>query len=232
MTQAIRIHKTGGPEVLQWEHVEVGKPGAGQVRIRHTAVGLNYIDAYQRSGLYPLPLPSGIGLEAAGVVEEVGEGVNHVKVGDRVAYAGGPAGAYAQKRVMPAAPLVRLPDEISDIQAAAMLLQGLTAQYLVRRTYKPKSGETVLLHAAAGGVGLILSQWLKSLGVTVIGTVGSEEKAELAGNMAAPTPSNTPRKTSSSAYAKLRPVRAYRSSTIPLARTLGKARLIAFSHLG
>jgi NADPH:quinone reductase len=180
VTKAIRIHKTGGPEVLQWDDVEVGKPGAGQVRIRHTAVGLNYIDTYQRSGLYPLPLPSGIGLEAAGIVEEVGEGVNHVKVGDRVAYAGGPAGAYAQERVMPAGPLVRLPKEISDTAAAAMLLQGLTAQYLVRRTYKPRSGEIVLLHAAAGGVGLIVSQWLKSLGVTVIGTVGSEAKAELA----------------------------------------------------
>jgi len=179
MTKAIRIHKTGGAEVLQWEDVEVGKVGAGQARIRHTAVGLNFIDTYQRSGLYPLPLPSGIGLEAA-IVEEVGEGVSHVKVGDRVACAGGPAGAYAQERVMPASPLVRPPKEISDIEAAAMLLQGLPAQYLVRRTYKPKPGEAVLLHAAADGVGLIVSQWLKSLCVTAIGAVGSETKAELA----------------------------------------------------
>ena len=180
MTKAIRIHETGGPDVLRWEDVEVGRPGPGEVRIRHTAVGLNYIDTYQRSGLYPLSLPSGIGLEAAGVVEEVGEGVLHVKPADRVAYAGGPAGAYAQVRVMPAAPLVKLPESIADIQAAAILLQGLTAQYLVRRTYKPTSGDIVLLHAAAGGVGLIVSQWLSALGVTVIGTVGSEAKAELA----------------------------------------------------
>lgn len=180
MTKAILIHETGGPEVMQWEDVEVGNPGSGQVRLRQTAVGLNFIDVYQRSGLYPVPLPGSIGLEAAGVIEEVGEGVDHVKVGDRVAYAGGPAGAYAQQRVMPAGPLVKLPDAVSDQQAAAMLLQGMTVQYLIRRLYKVKAGETVLWHAAAGGVGLIACQWLKALGVTVIGTVGSEEKAALA----------------------------------------------------
>jgi len=180
MTKAIRIHRNGDTEVLQWEDVEVGDPAAGQVRVRQTAIGLNYIDIYHRTGLYPLPLPSGLGLEAAGVVEAVGEGVVHVKVGDRVAYAGGPPGAYSEARVMPAAPLVRLPDSIPDQLAAAALLQGMTAQYLIRRTYKVKAGDTVLWHAAAGGVGLIACQWLKSLGVTVIGTVGTEEKAALA----------------------------------------------------
>ncbi|MES2599725.1 MAG: quinone oxidoreductase [Pseudomonadota bacterium] len=180
MTKAILIEKTGGPEVLQWNDVQVGEPGEGQVRIRQTAIGLNYIDTYQRSGLYPVPMPGGIGLEAAGVIEAVGPGVSHVKVGDRVAYAGGPPGSYAEKRVMPAAPLVKLPDSVSDQQAAAMMLKGMTVQYLIRRTYKVKAGETVLLHAAAGGVGLIACQWLRALGVTVIGTVSSEAKAALA----------------------------------------------------
>lgn len=180
MTKAILIEKTGGPEVLQWNDAQVGEPGEGQVRIRQTAIGLNYIDTYQRSGLYPVPMPGGIGLEAAGVIEAVGPGVSHVKVGDRVAYAGGPPGSYAEKRVMPAAPLVKLPDSVSDQQAAAMMLKGMTVQYLIRRTYKVKAGETVLLHAAAGGVGLIACQWLRALGVTVIGTVSSEEKAALA----------------------------------------------------
>jgi NADPH2:quinone reductase len=180
MTKAIRIRQTGSSDVLRWEDVRVGDPSEGEVRVRQTAVGLNYIDVYQRSGLYPVPLPGSIGVEAAGIVEAVGRGVEHVKVGDRVAYAGGPPGAYAQARVMPAAPLVRIPDGISDQQAAAALLQGMTVQYLIRRTYKVKAGETVLLHAAAGGVGLIACQWLKALGVTVIGTAGSEEKAELA----------------------------------------------------
>ncbi len=180
MTKAIRIHQNGGPEVLQWEEVEVGEPGEGQVRVRHTAVGLNYIDTYHRSGLYPVPLPSGLGLEAAGVVEAVGPGVSHLKTGDRVAYAGGPVGAYSETRVIPAGPLVKLPDAISDQKAASMMLQGLTAQYLIRSTYRVKAGETVLWHAAAGGVGLIAVQWLKALGVTVIGTVGTEEKAALA----------------------------------------------------
>lgn len=180
MTKAIVIEKTGGPEVLQWNDASLGEPAEGQVRIRQTVIGLNYVDIYMRSGLYPVPMPSGLGLEAAGVIEAVGPGVSHVKVGDRVAYAGGPPGSYAETRVMPAAPLVKLPDEISDQQAAAILLKGMTVQFLIRRTYKVKAGETVLLHAAAGGVGLIACQWLKALGVTVIGTVSSEEKAAIA----------------------------------------------------
>ncbi|CAN7245630.1 Quinone oxidoreductase 1 [compost metagenome] len=180
MSKAIRIEQTGGPEVMQWVDVEVGDPGPGEVRVRHEAVGLNYIDVYFRTGLYKQPLPGGLGMEGAGVVEAVGEGVRHVAVGDRVAYAGRPTGAYAQVRVMPADIVVRLPDAIPFDTAAAMMLQGLTAQYLIRDSYKVQPGDTVLLHAAAGGVGLIASQWLKALGVTVIGTVGSDEKAELA----------------------------------------------------
>ncbi len=180
MPRAIRLHKTGGPEVLQWEELAVGEPGEGQARIRHTAIGVNFVDTYHRSGLYPLPLPSGLGSEAAGIVEAVGQGVTHVKPGDRVAYAGGPPGSYAEVRVMPADRLVKLPDGISDQQAAAMMLKGMTTQYLIRRTYKVQPGDTVLFHAAAGGVGLIACQWLKALGATVIGTVGSEEKATLA----------------------------------------------------
>src|SRR5215471_6735185 len=180
MVQAIRFAATGGPEVLEWQAVEVGKPGPGQVRLRHTAVGLNYIDTYQRSGLYPMPLPSGLGSEAAGVIEEVGPGVTGLKAGDRVAYAGGPLGAYSEARVMPADRLVPLPAGISDQEAAAMMLKGMTAWYLIRRTHVVKPGETILVHAAAGGVGLIACQWAKHLGATVIGTVGSEEKAALA----------------------------------------------------
>ncbi|GLC95735.1 quinone oxidoreductase [Cupriavidus sp. TA19] len=180
MSKAIRIEQTGGPEVMQWVDVEVGEPGPGEVRVRHEAVGLNYIDVYFRTGLYKQPLPGGLGMEGAGVVEAVGEGVSHVSVGDRVAYAGRPTGAYAQIRVMPADIVVRLPDAIAFDTAAAMMLQGLTAQYLIRDSYKVQPGDTVLLHAAAGGVGLIVSQWLKALGVTVIGTVGTDEKAELA----------------------------------------------------
>jgi NADPH:quinone reductase len=180
VTKAIIIEKTGGPEVLQWKDVELDAPGEGQIRVRQTAVGLNYIDIYQRSGLYAVPIPGGIGLEAAGIVEAVGSGVGHLKVGDRVAYAGGPAGAYAEQRIMPAAPVVKLPDSISDQQAAAMMLKGMTVQYLIRRTYKVKPGDTVLLHAAAGGVGLIACQWLRALGANVIGTVSTEEKAALA----------------------------------------------------
>lgn len=180
MARAIRFHRTGGPEVLQWEEVEVGRPGEGQVRIRQTAVGLNYIDTYHRSGLYPVPLPAIPGEEGAGVVEEIGPGVSGLKVGDRVAYAGGPIGGYAEERLMPADRLVPLPETISDQQAAAMMLQGMTAQYLVRRTHSVKRGETLLVHAAAGGVGLILCQWASHLGATVIGTVSTDEKAELA----------------------------------------------------
>jgi NADPH2:quinone reductase len=181
MTKAIRIHQTGGPEVLRWEDVEVGNPGPGQVRIRHTAVGLNFIDVYHRTGLYPVPaLPSGIGLEAAGVVDAVGEGVSDIAVGQRVAYASGPVGSYAAARLMAADRLVALPDSISDQQAAAMMLQGLTVQYLLRRTYRVQPGDTILVHAAAGGVGLIACQWAKHLGAAVIGTVGTDEKAVLA----------------------------------------------------
>lgn len=180
MSKAIRIARTGGPEVLSWEDVAVGEPGEGQVRVRHTAVGVNYIDTYHRSGLYPLPLPSGIGSEAAGVVEAVGAGVTAVKPGDRVAYAGGAPGAYAEARLLPAHLLVPIPDGVDDRTAAAVLLKGMTAQYLIRRTYPVKAGETVLFHAAAGGVGLIACQWLKALGATVIGTVGSDAKAQIA----------------------------------------------------
>ncbi len=177
---AIRFHETGGPETLRWEEVEVGDPGHGEVLLRQTAVGLNFIDVYHRSGLYPVPLPSGIGLEAAAVVEKVGPGVADLKRGDRVAYASGPIGAYAEWRLYPAERAVKLPDAISDRQAAAMMLQGMTAEYLIRRTYPVKAGQWVLVHAAAGGVGLIICQWLKQIGATVIGTAGSPEKMELA----------------------------------------------------
>jgi len=180
MPRAIRIHQTGGPEVLLWEEVDVPAPAAGEATVRHHAVGLNFIDTYHRTGLYPLPLPAGIGLEGAGVVEAVGVGVTEVKVGDRVAYAGGPVGAYAEVRNMPAHRLLRLPDAIAFDTAAAMMLQGLTAAYLLRRTYRVQPGDAVLIHAAAGGVGLIACQWAKALGATVIGTVGSPAKAELA----------------------------------------------------
>jgi NADPH2:quinone reductase len=179
MTHAIRIAQTGGPEVLRLEAVELGDPGPGEVHLRHHAIGLNYIDAYHRSGVYPLPLPSGIGLEGAGVVERVGPGVSDIHPGDRVAYAGGPVGAYAEERVMPADRLVKLPAGVWFEQAAAMMLKGLTAQYLLRRTYRVQASDTILVHAAAGGVGLILCQWAKMLGATVIGTVGSDEKAAL-----------------------------------------------------
>lgn len=180
MTYAIRMHAHGGPEVLNWEAIDVARPGPGEALLQHHAVGLNYIDVYHRSGTYPLSLPAIPGLEAAGVVEEVGEGVTHLKAGDRVAYAGGPVGAYAERRVIPADRLVKLPDALSFEQGAAMMLQGMTAQYLLKRTYPVKAGDTILVHAAAGGVGLILCQWAKALGVKVIGTVGSDEKAALA----------------------------------------------------
>lgn len=180
MVYAIRIHQAGGPEVMAWEEVTVPTLGPGQVRIKQTAVGLNYIDVYHRTGLYPLELPVTLGLEGAGVVEEVGPDVSDLAVGDRVAYGAGPIGGYSEARIMPADRLVKLPDSIDDRTASAMMLQGMTVQYLIRRTYKVKQGDTVLFHAAAGGVGLIACQWLKALGVTTIGTVGSEEKAELA----------------------------------------------------
>lgn len=180
MTKAIRIFKTGGPEVMEYVDVEVGEPGPGEARVRHHACGLNYIDVYFRTGLYPQPLPAGLGMEGAGVVEAVGEGVSHVKPGDRVAYAARPPGAYAEARVMPAAVLVKLPDNIDFETGAAMMLQGLTVQYLFRRTFPLKGGETILFHAAAGGVGLIACQWARALGVNLIGTVGSDQKGELA----------------------------------------------------
>jgi len=179
MTSAIRIHEAGGPEVLKWETVEVGEPGPGQVRLRQEAAGLNYIDVYHRTGLYPQPLPFIPGVEGAGVVAAVGDGVAGVTAGDRVAYAG-PIGGYAEERLIAADQLVRLPEAISTEQAAAMMLQGLTAHMLLRGAYRVKPGDTILIHAAAGGVGLIVCQWAKALGATVIGTVGSDEKAELA----------------------------------------------------
>lgn len=178
--KAIRISATGSPDVMQWEEVKLPPPGTGEVRLRHTAVGLNYIDTYHRSGLYALPLPMGLGLEAAGVIEAVGEGVKGFKVGNRVAYGTGPIGAYAEARNIAVRRLVKLPKAISDETAAAMMLKGMTARYLLRATYRVKRGETILVHAAAGGVGLILCQWAKALGVKVIGTVGSDDKAELA----------------------------------------------------
>ncbi len=180
MTGAIRVHQTGGPEVLRWDEVDVKEPGRGQARVRHTAVGLNYIDTYHRTGLYPAELPMTPGMEGAGVVEAVGEGVTDLAPGQRVAYAGGPPGAYAEVRLIPADRLVPLPDDIDDQTAAAMMLKGMTAEYLLRRTYAVSPGETILWHAAAGGVGLIACQWAESLGVKVIGTIGSDEKAELA----------------------------------------------------
>lgn len=181
--KAIRMNKTGGPEVLEYLDVELGEPGPGEVLIRHHAIGVNFLDIYFRIGLYPSPLPAGVGQEGAGVIEKVGAGVTHVKVGDRVAYAGRPAGSYSQARVMPADIIVKLPDAIGFEQAAAMMLQGMTVQYLLNSTYKVQKGDTVLFHAAAGGVGSIACQWLKALGATVIGTVGSPEKAALAKSM-------------------------------------------------
>ncbi|HKA42914.1 MAG TPA: quinone oxidoreductase [Burkholderiales bacterium] len=179
MPYAIRISEHGGPEKLRWEEVQVGDPGPGQVRVRNTAIGLNYIDTYQRGGLYPMQLPFTLGSEGAGVIEAVGPKVKEFKVGDRVAYAG-PIGAYAQVLLRPADRLVKIPTGVDDKEAAAMMLKGMTAQYLIRRTYRVKKGDTILMHAAAGGVGLILCQWAKHLGANVIGTVGSDEKAALA----------------------------------------------------
>jgi NADPH:quinone reductase len=176
----VRFYEPGGPEVLRWEESQVGTPGPGEALVRHVAVGLNFADTYFRSGYYPAALPSGIGVEASGVVEEVGEGVKNVVPGDRVAYTGSPLGAYATARVMPAAPLVRLPETIAFETAAAMMMRGLTASYLLRRIYPLKAGDTVLLHAAAGGVGLIFCQWAKLLGIKVIGTVSTPEKAAIA----------------------------------------------------
>ncbi|UZP68975.1 quinone oxidoreductase [Desulfovibrio mangrovi] len=181
MTHAIRMHATGGPEVLQWESFDPGEPSSGEVRIRHEAVGVNFIDVYHRTGLYPLPtLPAIIGMEGAGVVEAVGDGVTELKEGDRVAYAGNPPGAYAEVRLIPARRLVPLPDFISGKQAAGMMLRGMTARYLLFGCYPVKAGDTILIHAAAGGVGSLVCQWANHLGATVIGTVGSAAKAEVA----------------------------------------------------
>ncbi len=180
MAKAIRYARTGGPEVMEFVEVEVGEPGPGEARVRNHAIGLNFIDVYFRNGLYPQPLPGGLGQEGAGVVEAVGAGVTHVKPGDRVAYAARPNGAYSELRVMPADILVKLPDSIDFETGAAMMLQGLTVQYLFRRTYPLKAGDTILFHAAAGGVGLIACQWAHAMGVNLIGTVGSNEKAALA----------------------------------------------------
>jgi NADPH:quinone reductase-like Zn-dependent oxidoreductase len=180
MHKAVRFHEAGGPDVLRLEEVEVGAPGPGEARVRHVAVGLNYADTYFRTGLYPSPLPAGLGVEAAGVVEAVGDGVAHISPGDRVAYTGSPLGAYSTARVMPVGSLVKLPDDIAFETAAAMMMRGLTSSYLMRRIWPLKEGDTILLHAAAGGVGLIVSQWAKLLGLTVIGTVSTEAKAEIA----------------------------------------------------
>jgi NADPH2:quinone reductase len=180
MLHAIRFYKPGGPEVMVWEEIKLGKPGPGEARIRQTAVGLNFVDVYQRMGLYPVPMPSGLGGEGAGIVEEIGPGVSDLKPGDRVAYGTAPVGSYAEARLIPTDRLIKLPNSIDDKTAAAMMLKGLTVQYLIRQTYRVKRGDTILLHAAAGGIGLILSQWAKHLGATVVGTVGSEDKAKLA----------------------------------------------------
>jgi NADPH2:quinone reductase len=178
--KAIRVHQTGGPEVLKWEDLTLGEPGPGEARVRHTAVGLNFVEVYYRTGLYKAPLPFVPGSEAAGVVEAVGPGVNDVRPGMRVAYGSAPMGSYAQARLVPADRLVPIPEGIEDRTAAAMMLKGMTAWYLLRRTVAVQKGDTILLHAAAGGVGLIAAQWARALGATVIGTVGSDAKAELA----------------------------------------------------
>lgn len=180
MVKAIRIHENGGPEVMRLETIELAPPGPGQARVKHTAIGLNYIDTYHRSGLYPVPLPSGLGLEAAGIVEAIGDGVTEVKVGDRVAYGSGPIGAYSEAQNCFAAGLVKLPDTVKDDEAAALMMKGLTTRYLFKETFKVKKGDTVLFHAAAGGVGLVACQWAKHLGVNLIGTAGSDEKCALA----------------------------------------------------
>ena len=180
MTTQIRFHETGGPEVLKLETVDLGPPGPGEARVRHSAVGVNFIDTYHRTGLYKMPLPSGIGKEAAGLVEAVGDGVTAVKPGDRVVYCDGPLGSYASERNVPAGVLVKLPQWVSEQHIAAGFLRAMTVEYLLNRTFKCKAGDTILFHAAAGGVGLIASQWARALGVTMIGTVGSDEKGKLA----------------------------------------------------
>ncbi len=177
---AIKIYEPGGPDSMKWETVDIKMPSSNEVLIKHTFVGLNYIDTYHRSGLYPLPLPSGIGMEGSGIIKEIGSNVTKFKIGDRVVYASPPPGSYSQARLIPAEKVIKIPDFIKDDEAASILLKGMTVEYLIKRTYKVKKGQTVLFHAAAGGVGLLACQWLNSLGVKVIGTVGSKEKAELA----------------------------------------------------
>ena len=185
MTHAIRIHSYGGPEVLRWESIEVPDPGPGQVRVRHTAIGLNFIDTYERTGLYAVTFPAVLGREAAGVVEAVGPRVNQIKIGDRVAYAFNSSGAYSEARVLPAERLVRIPDSVEDKEAAALMLKGLTAQMLLRQVYRVRKGNTLLIHAAVGGVGSVLVQWAKHLGATVIAVVGTTEKAQRARELGA-----------------------------------------------
>ncbi|MGZ4642507.1 MAG: alcohol dehydrogenase catalytic domain-containing protein, partial [Blastococcus sp.] len=180
MARAVRLDRIGGPEVLRLEQVEIGDPGPGQARVRHSYVAVNFIDIYFRTGRYPLPLPNGLGSDAVGVVEAIGEGVTDIKVGDRVGYLLGPQGAYSDVRVMPADVLIPLPDGLSDRTASTLMMKGMTAQYLFRQVYPLKGGETILYHAAAGGVGLIACQWASALGVTMIGTVSTDAKAEIA----------------------------------------------------
>ena len=180
MSFAFRLNKTGPADVLEWQEVDIGQPGKGEALVRHTAVGFNYIDVLQRSGLYPIAIPGGLGLEAAGIVEAVGPDVIEFKKGDRVVYAGGPLGAYAERRVISAAVLVKIPDGVTDQQAAAMMLQGMTAHFLLRKSYKVQAGDTILIHAAAGGVGSIMCQWAKSLGAAIIGTVSRQDKVAVA----------------------------------------------------
>ena len=220
MARAVRLDRIGGPEVLKLAEVEVGDPGPGQARVRHSYVAVNFIDIYFRTGRYPLPLPNGLGSDAVGVVEAVGKGVTDIKAGDRVGYLLGPQGAYSDVRVMPADVLIPLPSGVSDRTASTLMMKGLTAQYLFRQVYPLKAGETILYHAAAGGVGLIACQWARALGVTMIGTVSSDEKAAIAKEpTAACTPSSPRARTSPNASATSRTARACRLSTTPSART-------------
>jgi NADPH2:quinone reductase len=226
MTKAIRFYETGSPDVLRWEDFDPGMPGPGEIRMRTSAVGLNFIDTYQRSGLYPVPLPSGLGMEGAGTIVALGEGVTGLHVGQRIAYPSSPLGAYAEERLLPAKSAVPLPDHIDDRMAAAIMLKGMTAEALLRRVFRVKAGDTILWHAAAGGVGLIACQWARHLGFNVIGTVGSDDK------MAALTTSITAARISSRACATSRMEKALRSFMIPSARQHGRNRWIAFSRSG
>ena len=220
MARAVRLDQIGGPEVLRLEQVEVGEPGPGEARVRHTYVAVNFIDIYFRTGRYPLPLPNGLGSDAVGVVEAIGPGVTDIKAGDRVGYLLGPQGAYSDVRVMPANVLIPLPDGVSDRTASTLMMKGMTAQYLFRQVYPLKGGETILYHAAAGGVGLIACQWARALGVTMIGTVIDRREGRRSQKpTAAPTPSSPRARTSPSASAKSPTARACRSSTTRSART-------------